>query len=114
MSLGSCPAPRRSRAAVDPDESTIVYRRLGGRSSHTWFEARSHDGSWIEWGSVVGMPVAVGEERGDPAALEVPAPPSGDRRPVDPGRRSRRTPSCYSASSCGTMSLTEGIGSDSR
>lgn len=75
----------------DPDRPTIVYCRIGERSAHTWFvlaeilglEASNYDGSWIEWGSMVGMPIAIGEERGDPAALGVVAAlagaPGGER-----------------------------------
>jgi thiosulfate/3-mercaptopyruvate sulfurtransferase len=51
---------------VTPDRDVIVYCRIGERSSHTWFvlhellgypSVRNYDGSWTEWGSMVGMPI---------------------------------------------------------
>jgi len=70
----------RSRAELDelygfvqPDDKTIVYCRIGERSSHTWFVlthllgkpgVRNYDGSWTEWGNAVRVPVAVGPEPG--------------------------------------------------
>lgn len=48
------------------DEYTVVYCRIGERSSHTWFvlnyllgfgNVRNYDGSWTEWGNAVGMPI---------------------------------------------------------
>jgi thiosulfate/3-mercaptopyruvate sulfurtransferase len=53
--------------------STIAYCRIGERSSHTWFvlrellgheDVKNYDGSWTEYGSLVGVPVAVGDEPG--------------------------------------------------
>jgi len=44
----------------------IAYCRIGERSSHSWFvlhellgyqRVRNYDGSWTEWGSMVGMPI---------------------------------------------------------
>jgi thiosulfate/3-mercaptopyruvate sulfurtransferase len=55
---------------ITPDQSVIAYCRIGERSSHTWFvlkyllgypDVRNYDGSWTEWGSLVGVPIAVGE-----------------------------------------------------
>ena len=52
--------------AVKPDGDTIVYCRIGERSSHTWFvltyllghkNVRNYDGSWTEWGNSVGVPI---------------------------------------------------------
>lgn len=57
----------------DPDAETIVYCRLGDRSAHSWFvlkyllgfsNVRNYDGSWVEWGNMVGMPIARGSEPG--------------------------------------------------
>jgi thiosulfate/3-mercaptopyruvate sulfurtransferase len=57
---------------TDGDE-VIVYCRIGERSAHTWFvlthllghdTVRNYDGSWSEWGSLVGAPVARGSEAG--------------------------------------------------
>ncbi len=54
---------------VSPDQETIAYCRIGERSSHTWFvlkeligvsDVRNYDGSWTEWGSMIGTPVDVG------------------------------------------------------
>ena len=51
---------------LDPDEDVIAYCRIGERSSHTWFvltqllgfaRVRNYDGSWTEWGNVVGAPI---------------------------------------------------------
>ena len=49
-----------------PEKDTIVYCRIGERSSHTWFvltyllglnNVRNYDGSWTEWGNKVGAPI---------------------------------------------------------
>jgi thiosulfate/3-mercaptopyruvate sulfurtransferase len=54
---------------VDGSKSTIAYCRIGERSSHTWFVLKyllgypnvtNYDGSWTEWGNLVGAPVARG------------------------------------------------------
>jgi thiosulfate/3-mercaptopyruvate sulfurtransferase len=51
---------------ITPDKATIAYCRIGERSSHTWFvltyllgypAVRNYDGSWTEWGSLVGAPI---------------------------------------------------------
>ncbi len=51
---------------LDPDEEIIAYCRIGERSSHTWFvlthllgfeKVRNYDGSWTEWGNLVGAPI---------------------------------------------------------
>ena len=62
-----------SQAGVDWDVDTIAYCRIGERSAHTWFvlhelleqkNVKNYDGSWTEYGSLVGVPVAVGDEPG--------------------------------------------------
>ncbi|GAC1583345.1 MAG: hypothetical protein NVS4B1_22450 [Ktedonobacteraceae bacterium] len=51
---------------VTPDKEVIAYCRIGERSSHTWFalnyllgypDVRNYDGSWTEWGSLIGAPI---------------------------------------------------------
>ena len=60
-----------AEAGVTGDESTITYCRVGERSSIEWFllsevlgfpDVRNYDGSWTEWGNLVGAPVETGEE----------------------------------------------------
>jgi thiosulfate/3-mercaptopyruvate sulfurtransferase len=55
--------------AIVPDGQVIAYCRIGERSSHTWFvlsellgypDVKNYDGSWTEYGSLVGVPVVVG------------------------------------------------------
>jgi thiosulfate/3-mercaptopyruvate sulfurtransferase len=62
-----------SEAGVDFGTDTIAYCRIGERSAHTWFvlhelldqpNVKNYDGSWTEYGSLVGVPVVVGDERG--------------------------------------------------
>ena len=47
-------------------DNVIAYCRIGERSSHTWFvltyllgypNVRNYDGSWTEWGNLVGVPI---------------------------------------------------------
>jgi thiosulfate/3-mercaptopyruvate sulfurtransferase len=63
-----------TEAGVDWDKDTIAYCRIGERSSHTWFvlhellgqeNVKNYDGSWTEYGSLVGVPVTLGDERGE-------------------------------------------------
>ena len=51
---------------IDGEKETISYCRIGERSSHTWFvlpqllghsNVRNYDGSWTEWGSIIGAPI---------------------------------------------------------
>jgi thiosulfate/3-mercaptopyruvate sulfurtransferase len=62
---------RRMYAArnVHSDQDVIAYCRIGERSSHTWFvlkyllgyqNVRNYDGSWTEWGNLVGAPIEKG------------------------------------------------------
>jgi thiosulfate/3-mercaptopyruvate sulfurtransferase len=53
-------------AALAPADDVVVYCRIGERSSHTWFvltrllgyeTVRNYDGSWTEWGNLVGAPI---------------------------------------------------------
>jgi thiosulfate/3-mercaptopyruvate sulfurtransferase len=58
-------------AGLDFSHATIAYCRIGERSAHTWFalhellrlpDVKNYDGSWTEYGSLVGVPVAVGDQ----------------------------------------------------
>ncbi|ETK33013.1 sulfurtransferase [Microbispora sp. ATCC PTA-5024] len=61
-----------SGAGVDFAKDTIAYCRIGERSAHTWFvlhelldqaNVKNYDGSWTEYGSLVGVPIELGEAR---------------------------------------------------
>ena len=61
-------------AGLDDSKETIALCRIGERSSHTWFvlkellghsDVKNYDGSWTEYGSLVGVPVALGDEAGE-------------------------------------------------
>jgi thiosulfate/3-mercaptopyruvate sulfurtransferase len=56
-------------AGLDGSKSTIAYCRIGERSSHSWFalhellgheDVKNYDGSWTEYGSLIGVPVELG------------------------------------------------------
>ena len=58
------------RAGLDFAKDTIAYCRIGERSAHTWFvlhellgqpNVKNYDGSWTEYGSLVGVPIELGE-----------------------------------------------------
>lgn len=60
-----------AKKGITSDKPVIAYCRIGERSSHTWFvlkyllgydDVRNYDGSWTEWGSLVGVPNATGNE----------------------------------------------------
>ena len=62
------------QAGLGESEEVIAYCRIGERSSHTWFvlkhllgysNVRNYDGSWTEWGNVVGVPIVTGAEPGE-------------------------------------------------
>jgi thiosulfate/3-mercaptopyruvate sulfurtransferase len=51
---------------LTPEREIVTYCRIGERSAHTWFvlhellgypRVRNYDGSWTEWGSMVGVPI---------------------------------------------------------
>jgi thiosulfate/3-mercaptopyruvate sulfurtransferase len=59
-------------AGVDFGKDTIAYCRIGERSAHTWFvlhellgqaNVKNYDGSWTEYGSLVGVPIELGEAK---------------------------------------------------
>ena len=54
---------------ITADRDVVAYCRIGERSSHTWFAlqellgypaVKNYDGSWTEYGSLVGVPVELG------------------------------------------------------
>jgi thiosulfate/3-mercaptopyruvate sulfurtransferase len=58
-------------AGLDGSKQIIAYCRIGERSSHTWFvlrellgheDVKNYDGSWTEYGSLVGVPIELGRE----------------------------------------------------
>jgi thiosulfate/3-mercaptopyruvate sulfurtransferase len=60
----------RDEAGVDFSKDTIAYCRIGERSAHTWFvlhelleqpNVKNYDGSWTEYGSLVGVPIELGD-----------------------------------------------------
>lgn len=62
-----------AEVGFDEDKDTIALCRIGERSSLTWFvlqellgkkNVKNYDGSWTEYGSLVGVPVALGDEPG--------------------------------------------------
>ena len=57
-------------AGLDFAKDTIAYCRIGERSAHTWFvlhelldqpNVKNYDGSWTEYGSLVGVPIEIGD-----------------------------------------------------
>ena len=59
-------------AGLDFGKDTIAYCRIGERSAHTWFvlhelleqpKVKNYDGSWTEYGSLVGVPIELGAGR---------------------------------------------------
>jgi thiosulfate/3-mercaptopyruvate sulfurtransferase len=59
-------------AGLDPSRPTIAYCRIGERSSHTWVvlhellghgDVKNYDGSWTEYGSLIGVPIELGAGR---------------------------------------------------
>ncbi|MEJ2292452.1 MAG: sulfurtransferase [Deinococcales bacterium] len=60
-----------SSQGVTREKDVVAYCRIAERSSHTWFvlkyllgypSVRNYDGSWTEWGNMVGVPIAQGQE----------------------------------------------------
>lgn len=54
------------QAGLSPEDEIVAYCRIGERSSHTWYvlkyllgypKVRNYDGSWTEWGNLVGVPI---------------------------------------------------------
>jgi thiosulfate/3-mercaptopyruvate sulfurtransferase len=59
----------RDAGVINGKEAVIAYCRIGERSSHTWFalkyllgvkNVKNYDGSWTEWGNLVGAPIGKG------------------------------------------------------
>jgi thiosulfate/3-mercaptopyruvate sulfurtransferase len=64
-------------AGLKPGDDVIAYCRIGERSSHSWFvlqhllgfeNVRNYDGSWMEWGSAVRVPIVKGTDPGQAPA----------------------------------------------
>jgi thiosulfate/3-mercaptopyruvate sulfurtransferase len=69
---GELRALYQDEAGLDFSKDTIAYCRIGERSAHTWFvlhellgqpNVKNYDGSWTEYGSLVGVPIELGEAR---------------------------------------------------
>ncbi len=65
-SLEDLKALYQEEQGLAPQDETIAYCRIGERSSHTWFvlkellgfpKVKNYDGSWTEYGSLVGVPI---------------------------------------------------------
>jgi thiosulfate/3-mercaptopyruvate sulfurtransferase len=63
---GELRAVYQDELGLEPADEVVAYCRIGERSSHTWFVlthllgfpgVRNYDGSWTEWGNVVGVPI---------------------------------------------------------
>ncbi|HWM56467.1 MAG TPA: sulfurtransferase, partial [Pseudonocardia sp.] len=61
-----------AEAGLDEGRATIAYCRIGERSSHTWVvlhellghpDVKNYDGSWTEYGSLIGVPIELGSGR---------------------------------------------------
>ncbi|KAB2859966.1 MAG: sulfurtransferase, partial [Anaerolineae bacterium] len=59
------------RGITDSNNEIVTYCRIGERSSHTWValkyilgyeNVRNYDGSWTEWGNLIGNPIKKGAE----------------------------------------------------
>jgi thiosulfate/3-mercaptopyruvate sulfurtransferase len=62
---------------LSPTDDVVTYCRIGERSSHTWFvlthllgfeKVRNYDGSWVEWGNAVRVPIEHSAVPGNPPA----------------------------------------------
>ena len=62
----------QDEAGLDFSKDTIAYCRIGERSAHTWFvlhellglpRVKNYDGSWTEYGSLVGVPIELGANK---------------------------------------------------
>ena len=60
-----------TKGVTGETQDTVAYCRIGERSSHTWFalkyilgyeNVRNYDGSWTEWGNLIGAPIHLGDE----------------------------------------------------
>jgi thiosulfate/3-mercaptopyruvate sulfurtransferase len=66
LPAGQLRAIYEGEVGLSPADDVIAYCRIGERSSHTWFvlqhllgypKVRNYDGSWTEWGNLVGAPI---------------------------------------------------------
>ncbi len=75
----SCGPSTRASSASAADDDIVAYCRIGERSSHTWFvlsqllgfqQVRNYDGSWVEWGNSVRVPIERSSEPGPDPRLK--------------------------------------------
>ena len=66
LQVGATSSSALRGKGITPDKDVITYCRIGERSSHSWFvlqellgypDVQNYDGSWTEWGSMVGVPI---------------------------------------------------------
>jgi thiosulfate/3-mercaptopyruvate sulfurtransferase len=71
-----------NQLGLTPDQETITYCRIGERSSHTWFvlqyllgfrKVKNYDGSWTEYGNLIGVPIERDATPARAAASQIPA-----------------------------------------
>ena len=71
---------------LDDGKETIAYCRIGERSTHTWFvlqellgheNVKNYDGSWTEYGSLVGVPIELGSGKVTPDMCGAPTQGQG-------------------------------------
>src|SRR5215211_4733470 len=77
---GELLAMHQGELGLAADDDIVAYCRIGERSSHTWFvlsqllgyqRVRNYDGSWVEWGNSVRVPIERSSEPGPDPRLKV-------------------------------------------
>ena len=78
-SADEAPAIREGELGLGAKDDIVAYCRIGERSSHTWFvlsqllgfrQVRNYDGSWVEWGNSVRVPIERSSEPGPDPRLK--------------------------------------------